>query len=52
MEQYMEIIGQRAKEASKIMARLSQVEKNRGLLAAQRNCERKPITFWKKTKKM
>ena len=41
MEQYMEIIGQRAKEASKIMARLSQVEKNRGLLAAAEELRKK-----------
>ena len=51
MEQYMEIIGQRAKEASKIMARLSQVEKNRGLLAAAEELRKKTDYILEENKK-
>ena len=51
MEQYMGIIGQRAKEASKIMARLSQVEKNRGLLAAAEELRKKTDYILEENKK-
>ena len=51
MEQYMEIIGQRAKEASKIMARLSQVDKNRGLLAAAEELRKKTDYILEENKK-
>ena len=47
----MEIIGQRAKEASKMMARLSQVEKNRGLLAAAEELRKKTDYILEENKK-